>query len=101
MKLKQEVTLEEVEEAHELFTISTMKAMEGNSFGYAPDALYSDVNQIEDNIRKRVCIGSQVNMQRLVDELSDKFSSVKIGIAVSNMVKNREFKEIKGRRLFR
>lgn len=34
MKLRHEVTNEEVEEAHELFSLSTLKSIEGKEFGY-------------------------------------------------------------------
>lgn len=34
MKLKAEVTTEEVDEAHYLFELSTLKSIEGKEFGY-------------------------------------------------------------------
>jgi len=35
MKLKPEVSTEEVDEAHYLFELSTLKSIEGKEFGYA------------------------------------------------------------------
>ena len=47
MKLQTEVTKEEVEEAHYLFEISTMKTIEGREFGLEiPANLAADVQKI-------------------------------------------------------
>lgn len=69
MKLRQEVGLEEVEEAHYLFEISTMKTVEGSSeLGYdLSDGIADDIKKIEEMVRKKVCLGNQVTTTKLID----------------------------------
>ncbi len=63
MKLQTEVTKDEVEEAHYLFEISTMKTIEGKEFGLeiSPN-IAADVQKIEELIKKRMPIGNQASI---------------------------------------
>ena len=91
MRLKQEVGLEEVEEAHYLFEISTMKTIEGSSeLGYTlSDEVAEDIKKIEDLVRKKVCIGNQVSTVKLIDDIkTSKFSRGLVERALQNMIKN-------------
>ena len=91
MRLKQQVGLEEVEEAHYLFEISTMKTIEGSSeLGYSlSDQVAEDIKKIEELIRKKVCIGNQVSTVKLLDDIETaKFSRGLIERALHNMIKN-------------
>ena len=56
------------------------------------------LQKIEELLKKRVCVGSQVLTSRLVEELKGHYSEQAVGMAISNMVRNGEFKEIKGRK---
>ena len=99
MKLKSEVSTEEVDEAHYLFELSTMKSIEGKEFGYTVSENVGDeLQKIEDAIRKRVCIGNQVYTAKLIDEMQEKYSESNVLYALTNMVKNGEFREIKGKK---
>jgi hypothetical protein len=102
MRLRQEVGLEEVEEAHYIFEISTMKTIEGSSeFGYElSDGIADDIKKIEELVRKKVCIGNQVTTTKLIDELeTSKYSKGLIERALQNMIKNDEMKELRARKM--
>lgn len=48
MRLQEEVTSENIDEAHRLFEVSTMKAIEGRELGVeAPANLASEVKRME------------------------------------------------------
>ena len=68
MKLKSEVGLEEVEMAHYLFEVSTIKTIEGSSeFGTClTEGVAEEIQKVEESIRRRVCVGNQVNTQILM-----------------------------------
>ena len=89
-----------MEQAHYLFTISTIKTIEGShELGYAlSEGIAADVQKAEEASRKRVCVGNQVSTQTLVSDLESRFSSTIVSHAMVNMIKNAELKEIKGRK---
>ena len=96
MRLKNEVTCDEVDEAHELFEVSTLKSIEGKEFGYAiGEDFGNEIQKIEDAIRKRVCIRSVVQTSKLVTEMQDRYNDKAVIRAIANMVRNGEFREIK------
>lgn len=67
MRLKNDVGIEEVDEAHYLFELSTLKSIDGKELGYRiPENVVADVQKIEEIIRKRVCIGNQVSISKLM-----------------------------------
>ena len=93
MRLRNEVTYEEIDQAHELFELSTMKSIEGKEFGYAiGDDHSNEVQKIEEAIRKRVCIRSVVQTQKLVSEMQDRYNERAVMRAILNMVHNGEFR---------
>ena len=71
MRLRHEVGLEEVEMAHYLFEISTIKTIEGSQeLGYClSEGAAEEVQRAEEAIRKRVCLGNQVNTLTLMNDL--------------------------------
>jgi hypothetical protein len=70
MRLRSEVMGEDIDEAHYLFEISTMKSIEGAEFGYfLPENVSEEVQKIEEMVRKRVTVGSQVLTAKLVEDL--------------------------------
>ncbi len=101
MRLLSEVGVEEVEEAHYLFEVSTMKTIEGSrEFGYnLSDGVAEEVKLAEDAIRKRVCVGSQVSIFKLMEDLEGRHNRTVVERALSNMVKNSEFREARGRKI--
>jgi len=90
MKLKQEVGSEEVEAAHYLFEISTIKTIEGShEFGYnLSEGISSEVQKAEEAIRKKVCLGNQVSTINLLNDLENKYSRTIANHAVFNMIRN-------------
>lgn len=57
-----------MDEAHELFELSTLKAIEGKEFGYElGEGVADEVAKAEEAIRKRVCIGSQVAISKVME----------------------------------
>ena len=97
MKLKTEVTGDDVDEAHYLFEISTMKTIEDKSFGAALTiATREELERIEEVIKKRVPIGNEVMVQNLISNLSDKFDAHQVNQAIEIMQRNGEMKAIKG-----
>ena len=99
MKLKNEVSCDEVDEAHYLFELSTLKSIEGKEFGYAVGEDFgNEIQKIEEAIRKRVCIRSVVQTQKLVSEMQDRYNEKAVMRAVLNMVHNGEFREIRGKK---
>jgi hypothetical protein len=88
-----------VDEAHYLFELSTLKSVEGKEFGYEmAETVTNEIQKIEEAIRKRVCIGSQVSISKLMDEMQEKHSHSSLAMALRNMVLNGEFREIKGKK---
>jgi len=68
MKLKHEVGMEEVELAHYLFEVSTIKTIEGShEFGYSlSEGVADEIQKVEDAIRRRICVGNQVSTINLM-----------------------------------
>lgn len=59
----------------------------------------AEVQKAEEAIRKRVCLGNQVNTMNLLNDLENKYSRTIANQAVSNMIKNQELREIKTRKV--
>ena len=73
MKLKNEVSGDDVDEAHYLFEISTMKTIEEKSFGgEATTATREEMDKIEEIIKKKVAIGHEVSFTNLLSSM-DKY----------------------------
>jgi hypothetical protein len=88
-----------VDEAHYLFELSTLKSIEGKEFGYEmAENVSQEIQKIEEAIRKRVCIGTQVFISKLMDELQERYNHSSLAYALRNMVLNGEFREIKGKK---
>jgi len=47
-----------------------------------------EIQKIEEAIRKRVCIGSQVATSKLMEELQEKYNSGNVMFALNNLVRN-------------
>lgn len=100
MKLRTCVGVDEINEAHHLFELSTLKTVEGKEFGYEiSEETTTEVKKIEDAIKKRVCVGTQVSIAKLMDDMSERYGNSSVGMAIRNMVMNQEFREIKGKKL--
>lgn len=99
MRLRNEVTGEEVDEAFHLFELSTLKSIEGKEFGYEMgEAVTGEIQKVEELVRKRVCIGGQVSLSKLMEELDSKYTQQAISYALRNMVLNGELRELKGKK---
>ena len=63
--------MEEVELAHYLFKVSTIKTIEGShEFGYdLSEGVADEIQRAEEFIRKKVCIGNQVPIVSLINDL--------------------------------
>lgn len=100
MKLRSCVGVDEINEAHHLFELSTLKTVEGKELGYEiSEEAGAEVKKIEDVIKKRVCVGTQVSISKLMDEIGERHGHSTVGMAIRNMVINQEFREIKGKKL--
>lgn len=102
LTLSSQVTIEHVDEAHRLFQVSTLNAISsGLDVGLnVPSEIASLVLKIEDSIRRRVAIGSKINYDKLVEELSNRFNNIKaVELSVVNLIKNDEFQQIEGKKV--
>ena len=100
MKLKTEVGQDEVDEAHYLFEVSTMKTIDAKEFGYVTlEGVSDQIEKIEEAIKKRICIGNQVTTVRLVEDMGVSYNDQHIQIAIRNMVKNKDLRQIKGNKM--
>jgi len=45
-----------------------------------------------------VCIGSQVAISKLMEEMQARFSETSVAYALRNLVLNQEFRELKGKK---
>lgn len=64
-----------------------------------PENVTGEIQKLEELLRKRICIGNQVSLTRLSDELSDFHGEKVLKYAINNMVRNGELREIKGKKL--
>jgi len=60
--------------------------------------LANQILKVEEAIKKKVCIGHQVSIPKLIDELVG-FSPNIVQQAIYNMVRNGDLKEMKGRKM--
>ena len=59
-----------------------------------------EIQKAEEAIKKRVCIGNQVAMAKLMEDLEQsRYSHSLIVRALSNLIRFGDFREIKGRKL--
>ena len=102
LSLSSQVTIEHVDEAHRLFQVSTLNAISsGLDVGLnGPSEIASLVLKIEDSIKRRVAIGSKINYDKLVEELSVRFNNIKaVELSIVNLIKNDEFQQIEGKKV--
>jgi hypothetical protein len=62
------------------------------------EAVTQEIQKIEEVIRRRVCIGNQIFTAKLMEEMRERYSESSIAYALSNMVRNGEFREIRGKK---
>jgi len=101
MTLSPKVTVEHVKEAHRLFQVSTMSAIQsGLDVGLEiPQEMVQIVQKVEDSIKRRVAIGNKINHVKLVQEMSEKYMDSKaVELAIINMIRRDEFQHIEGKR---
>jgi DNA replication licensing factor MCM5 len=102
MSLSNIVTEANVNEAHRLFQISTLKAASSGynlSCDISPD-MAPIVLKVEEAIRRRLAIGSKVGYQKLVEELILRFNSERpIEHAIITMIKRDELKYLEARKI--
>lgn len=56
--------------------------------------------KIEDSIKRRVAIGSKINYDKLVEELTVRFLNLKaVELSLMNLIRNEEFQQIEGKKL--
>lgn len=92
MRLSNEVMKADVEEAHRLFNVSTMKAIKGSLNIGVNSSNIDMILKIEDCIKRRVDIGQRVLMERLIEELEAKnFTVQAIHMAAANLFKLDQF----------
>lgn len=100
--MSNQVTIEHVDEAHRLFQVSTLNAISsGLDVGLnIPAEISSLILKIEDSIKRRVAIGSKINYDKLVEELSVRFNNIKaVEMSIVNLIKNDEFQQIEGKKV--
>ena len=76
-----------------------MKSIEGTLSIDIPQNIMGGVQKVEDAIRKRLCVGNQVSAERLRNDLST-YDQNHLNYAISNMLKNGDLREIKGKKHF-
>ena len=103
MSLSNTVLAEHVEEAHRIFTVSTLSsATAGMSTSgvTVPEEIAQLIMSIEDAIRRRISIGTRIARNRLHGELLGRFANIRaVDFALHNMIKRDEFVYRDGRRL--
>lgn len=92
--------MEFVDEAHKLFELSTLKSMEAREVGIEISGnLAGDIVKVQEAIKKRVSIGSQVSVCKILEEMDHKYSSVLLQHAIYGLTRNGDFREMKGRKM--
>lgn len=75
MKLKTEVTSDEVDEANYLFNVSTMKTINekdfSNNFGMGSNA---EIEKAQEFIKKRLCVGNEAPISNLIASIPGQLS---------------------------
>lgn len=65
-----------------------------------PSEISSLVLKIEEAIKRRVTIGSKVNYDKLVEELTGRFSNLRaVELGIMSLIKNDEFQQIEGKKI--
>lgn len=73
-----------------------MKTIEGGDLGTViPENVVEEVMIIEESIKKKVCVGNQVPIQKLVEDLEGKFSAAMVNMAIHNLVQNQEMRQVR------
>jgi hypothetical protein len=57
-----------------------------------PEQFASDIQRVEEAIRKRVCIGNQVMTGKLISEMQERYTENEIIYAINNLVRNGDFR---------
>ena len=82
-----------------------MKTIEGNKeMGFnLSDGMAEEIQHIEDKIRKRICINSEVSTSKLVNEYEGVGNTNKAALerALDNLVRNGELIQTKGGKTLR
>ena len=101
MRLSNQVTTADINEAHRIFQVSTMDAatssMETNVG--APGEIKDLVFSIEEAIKRRLPIGAKISHQKLSEEMTNRFTNItSVNWAILNMVKRAELVHKEGRK---
>lgn len=64
-----------------------------------PEAVADDVLKAEEAIKKRIPIGQQVNTEKLIDDLNERFHPNVVSLAINNMVRNEDLRELNKRKM--
>ena len=65
-----------------------------------PSEISSLVLKIEEAIKRRETIGSKVNYDKLVEELTGRFSNLRaVELGIMSLIKNDEFQQIEGKKI--
>ena len=103
MSLSNTVLPEHVEEAHRIFSVSTLNSAQlgmSTSGITIPEEIAQLVISVEDAIRRRISIGTRIARNRLHGELLGRFANIRaVDFALHNMIKRDEFVYRDGRRL--
>ena len=103
MSLSNTVLPEHVEEAHRIFSVSTLNSADlgmSTSGITVPEEMASLVMSIEEAIRRRISIGTRIARNRLHGELLGRYANIRaVDFALFNMIKREEFSYKDGRRL--
>jgi len=102
MSLSSGVNIEHIREAHRLFQVSTLSAIQSglDSGAEAPQEIASLIIKVEDAIRRRVAIGNKINHTKLIEEMVARYMNQRaVEWAVINMIKSDEFQHIEGKRV--
>ena len=95
MRLSNEVNRADIEEAHRLFKMSTMNAIKGGVNLGNTSSNSEMIMKIEEAIKRRIDIGTRMSMEKLNEELENRFSNMQaIHLAVNNLVRREEFDTI-------
>lgn len=65
-----------------------------------PSEISGLVLKIEEAIKRRVTIGSKINYDKLVEELTGRFSNLRaVELGIMSLIKNDEFQQIEGKKI--
>lgn len=105
MRLSSEATVSDVEEALRLFKISTLAAsqanpliqaaLNGNQNNNLNNSLYSEIQYVENFLRKRIAIKSSIGSRKLLDECAIQgYTQDSIRLAIRTLILRGELQEL-------